>query len=351
MSYSDSSSSSSDRELTPPSDKLRDKGKKKSIPIPTNGKGKNEGPDPNWDYKPPAGVTLLQGATDAGEFDWDTVANDDDTELWLIRVPESVCAFCSIQLSCPDGRVQIKPKYLENIKLEFLSSTKKKISRVATLDRKHATFDIWSVGVETDADIGGEEIEALSCLLPRKSKKGKHYTAPKPIARHLVVSAQAVAPTPDPASTGPIQPYSRPPRENYPKEVLTHSFKPYGSLGYVKPEEEIKMDVDVPAPSSPTQQKKVKRTKVESPEMGKKNKKTKGSAEANDDERNQMDVDVTPSQTTLVPSSSPTQKKVKHAKAESASAEKEKEKTKGKKRKGEGVEASAEKKTKKVKTS
>ncbi|KAG6907512.1 hypothetical protein DXG01_008601 [Tephrocybe rancida] len=279
MSSSDSSSSSSEREKTPPPKKSKVKGSKKAVPGPS-GSGKNEGPDPNWDYKPPAGVTLLQDATDAGGFDWDAIANDDDIELCLIRVPES-----------------IKPKYLENLTLERLPTSKKTV-RAATISRKHATFDIWSVGEEEDVNIGGEEIKALSCFLPRKSKKGKLYPAPKPISRHFVVAAQAVVPTADSSSTGPIQPYSRPPRENYPKEVLTHAFKPYGSVGGEKVNAEDDMEVDVPVPQ-PT-----------------------------------------------IPAS-PKQKKAKHAKAGSPEVEK---KTKGKKRKGEGVEASVEKKPKKAKT-
>ncbi|KAG5351048.1 hypothetical protein C0989_008181 [Termitomyces sp. Mn162] len=322
---SSDSSSSSDREPTPPPKKLKDKGKKKSVAIPTDGKGKNEGPDPNWDYKPPPGVTLLQDVGDAGEFDWDAVANDNDTELWLIRVPES-----------------IKPKYLENMTLETLKSTKKS-SRMATLKRTHATFDIWSVGEDDDANIGGEEVKALSCLLPRKTKNGKLYPAPKPIARHLVVSAQAVAPTPDPASTSPaqIQPYTRPPRENYPKDVLTHSFQPYGSLSG-KSEDKNKMDVDVPAvvSSSPTLQKKAIRGRVKVKETEKKEKTKDG--------EDKMDVDGPLSQAAAAPSSSPAQKKAKRAKEVAVEVDK---KAKGRKRKGEGAEASSEKKLKKAKTS
>lgn len=83
--------SSSDRESSPPPTQHKDKGKKRAD-VPTDGKGKNEGPALHWDYTPPPGVTLLQNdAGNAGEFDWDAVANDKDTEIWLIRVPESVC--------------------------------------------------------------------------------------------------------------------------------------------------------------------------------------------------------------------------------------------------------------------
>ncbi|GLB35591.1 putative DNA-directed RNA polymerase I subunit RPA34.5 [Lyophyllum shimeji] len=260
MSSSESSSSSSSPEpqLAEVFKKPKDKGKKKSM-VPD--KGKNEGVDPNWAYKPPAGATLVQNVGDAGEFDWDTIANDDDLELWLIRVPESV-----------------KPKYLESMTIQVPPASK--TTRTGTLNRKHATFDIWSVGEDDEDGGGGEEIKSLSCLLPRKSKKGKLYPAPKPIARHMVVSAQPVAPSSDPSSTVPIQPHPRPPRECYPPEVLKHKFQPYGSLSGAKEAraaEEGQMDVEVPTtqpePPSPTQ-KKIKRSKADSPEVD--TKKTKG---------------------------------------------------------------------------
>lgn len=51
---------------------------------------RNEGTDPTWNYAPPPGAVLINDNVDAGEFDWDTIHDDDDLELWLIRVPESV---------------------------------------------------------------------------------------------------------------------------------------------------------------------------------------------------------------------------------------------------------------------
>lgn len=250
----------------------------------------------------------------------------------------------------------------------------KKNVRVGTLARKHATFDVWSLGEKADeeddndgADVGGEEIKSLSCLLPRKSKNGNLYPgktvsskkkektprsfhdliyfdllklttlllAPRPIARHLVVSAQAAAPTP----SVPIHPYTQPPRESYPKEVLTHSFKPYGSLSDARTQDEGGMDVDVrSAPTSSATHAKARRAKVGSPEMDKKKKKGKETETRAD----AMDVDVSPSR--AAPSLPPTVKKAKPANAQATEV---KEKTKGKKRKGDSVE---EKKSKKVKT-
>jgi hypothetical protein len=72
----------------------------------------------------------------------------------------------------------VKPKYLENIQLDKpISSVSPRSAVVGILKRKHTTFDIWSVGDDGDDDlpVGGEELKGLSCLLPRKSKKGKLY--------------------------------------------------------------------------------------------------------------------------------------------------------------------------------
>lgn len=52
--------------------------------------GKDEGTNPDWDYVPPEGTILLDHNVDSAEFDWDTVKNDEDVELWLVRVPEGV---------------------------------------------------------------------------------------------------------------------------------------------------------------------------------------------------------------------------------------------------------------------
>ena len=47
-------------------------------------------------FEPPQGAVLMDGpgggsTIETGEFDWNTVKDDEDIELWLIRVPNSVC--------------------------------------------------------------------------------------------------------------------------------------------------------------------------------------------------------------------------------------------------------------------
>lgn len=154
----------------------KDKGKHKST-AQISGHGRNEGVDPTWAYKPPADFGDLKNTTDAGDFDWDTVEGNEDVELWLIRVPESVCSidnsFGASQYVDGVRYPQVKPKYLENTSIDLAEPSKS--ARAGTISRKLATFDIWSVGDDDDQLVGGEEIKGLSCLLPRKSKKGKLY--------------------------------------------------------------------------------------------------------------------------------------------------------------------------------
>ncbi|KAI0792687.1 hypothetical protein C8Q75DRAFT_713833 [Abortiporus biennis] len=216
--------------------------------------GRNEGIDPEWAYEPPAGATLVDPLVDFGEFDWDEVkrkAENDEVEVWVVRVPNA-----------------IKPKYLENIKFDIPSSTstQKKSIKVGQIDRKHTSYDVWSLPPsandedesmeahpeeEQDEVIGGDEMKTLSCLLPRSKKGGKLFMAPKVPIRHIVVSAQPVTTSP-PEDRPPV--YQNPARPSYSKEVLTHRFMPLGSLApsnapsdisFVEHQEVQAMDVDV----------------------------------------------------------------------------------------------------------
>jgi len=93
------SSSSSQSSRTPPPQVLggktskssKEKAKSKSKAESLQGRsGRNEGTDPTWNYAPPPGAVLINDDVDAGEFDWDMINDNDDLELWLIRVPNNV---------------------------------------------------------------------------------------------------------------------------------------------------------------------------------------------------------------------------------------------------------------------
>lgn len=85
------SSSSPEPEVRPPK-KSKGKAKEKKTAkqrVAITPHGKNEAPQTN--YEPPKGSVLLDTDSDFGKFDWNTVKIDKDLEVWLIRVPDSVC--------------------------------------------------------------------------------------------------------------------------------------------------------------------------------------------------------------------------------------------------------------------
>jgi hypothetical protein len=94
MARASSPSSSSSSSGTPPPT-ISAPTKPKKSKTKTKGKasetGKNEGVDLNWAYAPPPDrECITEDDVDAAEFDWETIKNDDDLELWLIRVPDAV---------------------------------------------------------------------------------------------------------------------------------------------------------------------------------------------------------------------------------------------------------------------
>jgi hypothetical protein len=55
-------------------------------------------------FEPPQGAVLIggpddeAGAIETGEFDWNSVKDDKNIELWLVRVPNSVCPLLKLTL-------------------------------------------------------------------------------------------------------------------------------------------------------------------------------------------------------------------------------------------------------------
>lgn len=69
-------------------DKAKEKKKSKHVQI-VDPHGRNEAPDKDA-YKPPEGAVLMQHKVEHSDFDWDVVRDDDNLELWLVRVPDGV---------------------------------------------------------------------------------------------------------------------------------------------------------------------------------------------------------------------------------------------------------------------
>ena len=154
--------------------KKSSKKKAKSTPVVPTDHGKNEGDDPHWAYEPPEGAQLLDHSIDAGEFEWDAIKNDQDTEIWLIRVPDSVRSdVCSSSRRSEFTHCQIKSKHLKGLEIDSPSSSRTAL--IGHLSKKNASYDVWCIGGDDAEVVGAEELGGLSCLLPRKRKDGKLY--------------------------------------------------------------------------------------------------------------------------------------------------------------------------------
>lgn len=94
--------------------KKKDKGKAKAI---SNEFVEDSGVDepPSKAYRPPEGSTLLQNYLETEEFDYDTLKDNDDLELWAIRVPEAVSTSIRVPTELPSleitGQAQTLREY------------------------------------------------------------------------------------------------------------------------------------------------------------------------------------------------------------------------------------------------
>ena len=94
MSSSRASSSSPEPEIvSTKTKKSKDKSKKVKHAHPAaepDKHGRNEGEDASLAYKPPEGYVLMKHSAEETEFDWDAINNNDNLELWVVRVPDGV---------------------------------------------------------------------------------------------------------------------------------------------------------------------------------------------------------------------------------------------------------------------
>ena len=91
MSSDEASSSESEAEVVTPRQEKSKKGKSKTKSAATiTPVGRNESSVNEWEYKPPEDAVLAGQNGDAEEFDWDALEDDEDLELWIVRVPEGV---------------------------------------------------------------------------------------------------------------------------------------------------------------------------------------------------------------------------------------------------------------------
>ncbi|EJD48664.1 hypothetical protein AURDEDRAFT_162121 [Auricularia subglabra TFB-10046 SS5] len=214
-------------------------------------------------YRAPTGFKPLNIEVDA-EFDWDAVSADPNAELWLIRVP--------------DG---FKSKQLDGLSLR---------NGRGTISRKSGT----ATHLVAPADEQADEEASLRCLLPRKRKGGKLYLAPKPVARHLVVTQVPATPTVD--LTSRCDERTRTKRPEWPAAMLKHRFEPCGAKGVQAAAME---DSSVPVAASDDEMDEDdrparKKVKVDSPEKGageSAKKKHKHKKDARDDDNDETAED------------------------------------------------------------
>ncbi|GJJ11858.1 hypothetical protein Clacol_006096 [Clathrus columnatus] len=219
----------------------KDKGKQKEKDRTKSKKSdstaiRNEGQAPHWNYEPPPGMVQFDTSKVDEEFDWDTVKDDDDKEIWLVRIPEG-----------------LKAKHLDGLELSIPSDMNKKIQKIKDFERKKSKLEVWSVTAEElyeGEDPRGQELRNITCLLPRSKKNGAFYIASKPIANRFIITHSPATPTVnEEAAPRPLI------RESVPNELLKHRFLPYGAASKER-EQEDTMEVEtLPSPvRSPSKQ-------------------------------------------------------------------------------------------------
>jgi hypothetical protein len=202
----------------------------------------------------------------------------------------SIC-FCDALIK----ECQLKPKQLQNTRIAAPPRSGSTI--VGAVENKDTIYDVWISSrdslLDEDSASPGEELSTLSVLLPRTKKNGRLFqgrhsfhsfgrptydgvlTAPKPITRHLVVTAPLARPSAGKSDGTSSQPYNfvnqNPPRHAYPEEILTHRFVPFGSgtpLQEVNADVEMRVDDAPVEPVAKTVEKvKSKKRKDEEPNM------------------------------------------------------------------------------------
>ncbi|KAF8710434.1 DNA-directed RNA polymerase I subunit RPA34.5, partial [Rhizoctonia solani] len=213
-------------------------------------------------YKPPKSMKKLTSVDDqameAG-FEWDALDADPDIDVWAVRIPAG-----------------LKPTDLVGLKIKLPSNSSTSIS--GTFKKGNSSYMLQSA--EEEGALGGEEMESLNCLVPKRGDGGALYSVPRPLKR-LILTREVPIPTP-PLSTLSFQPARRP----QPLDRLKHTFAPIGSEPVSPPSS--MMEIDAPAEAE-SPNKKQKRTSIKTEVVEAKNSKGKGKSK---DEKPQLAGEV-----------------------------------------------------------
>ncbi|CAE6441410.1 unnamed protein product [Rhizoctonia solani] len=229
--------------------------------------GRNEGAV-DLSYKPPKSMKKLtlvdDEAIDAG-FEWGALDSNPDIDVWAVRIPAG-----------------LKPVDLAGLKIKLPSGS----SAGVTGNFKKADNSYRLQSVDEENTFGGEEMQNLSCLVPKKEDRGALYAIPRPL-KHLILTREDPIPTP-PLSAPPSQPVRRP----QPLDRLKHTFAPIGSEPVPPPTST--MDVDQHETESPKKKKKKNlSTTVEAGDVKKNKSKGKSKDKEPQPAEETMDVDDT----------------------------------------------------------
>ncbi|CAE6411476.1 unnamed protein product [Rhizoctonia solani] len=214
----------------------------------SNIQGRNEGAV-DLSYKPPKSMKKLTSvddeAIDAG-FEWGALNSNPDIDVWAVRIPAG-----------------LKPADLAGLKIKLPSGGS---SVTGTFKKGDNSYKLQSLDGE-DA-FGGEEMQNLSCLVPKRGDGGALHTVPRPL-KHLVLTREDPTPTP-PLSAPPSQPTRRP----QPLDRLKHTFAPIGSEPVSPPSSA--MDVDRLNENESPKKKQKKNSSIKAEADGAKKSKSKG---------------------------------------------------------------------------
>ncbi|KAG8764230.1 hypothetical protein FRC11_011246 [Ceratobasidium sp. 423] len=215
----------------------------------SDAQGRNEGAV-DLSYKPPKFMKKLASvddeATDAG-FEWDTLNSNPNIDVWAIRIPAG-----------------LKSTDLAGLKIKLPSSGSADVT--GTLKKGDNKYKLQSVDGEDT--FGGEEMQNLSCLVPKKGDGGALYPMPRPFKR-LILARE------DPTPIPPLSvPSSQPTRRPQPLDRLKHVFAPIGSEPVSPPSSA--MGVDQPAETESPKKKRKKDSSAQAEVEGAKKSKNKG---------------------------------------------------------------------------
>ncbi|BGO97807.1 Proteophosphoglycan ppg4 [Rhodotorula toruloides ATCC 204091] len=132
-------------------------------------------------YSPPEGFKALKAISSKSALDWDDVKEDEELELFAVRVPAG-----------------LKAKHLEGVEITLPEgSLVDPVQPVAHFSHKKSEYEVRLSGASSGKrrrDEDGEgvaatsELQSLVPLLPRKSHGNKLYQAPRPISRTLTIT-------------------------------------------------------------------------------------------------------------------------------------------------------------------